>query len=247
VAAADELYRNLPQGAARDIAIRHRRPVRTGWLARIAALRTLPFNQRLAVLMGSQAALLAALALAVDGAAWRVLAAAGSLAILAAWAELYRSIVTPLSQATEAVNALAGVSMRDVVAAVQGATAIMHDITLASRDQAQGIAQVNQAMAELDAISWSRNRPQPRPAWPGKPPACRRRCRYSRSGACMARRRPCRPLPALAQPARFHIVGPRPLRCSFSRVFWQSMQVSTVGVASSRSSGISLPHSTQIP
>jgi hypothetical protein len=226
--------------------------VRTGWLARIAALRTLPFNQRLAVLMGSQAALLAALALAVDGAAWRVLAAAGSLAILAAWAELYRSIVTPLSQATEAVNALAGVTMRGMVAAVQGATAIMHDITLAGRDQPQGIAQVNQAMAELDAIT-RRNAAlveesaAASASVAGEAASLSQALSVSRPGACTARRRPCRPLPALAQPARFHIVGPRPLRCSFSRVFWQSMQVSTVGVASSRSSGISLPHSTQIP
>jgi aerotaxis receptor len=108
VAAADALYRKIGAGTARGIAIRHGKPARTGWLGRIAALRALPFSQRLGLLMGSQAALLAALALAVDGGAWRALAAAGSLATVAAWIELYRGIVTPLAQATEAVNALAG-------------------------------------------------------------------------------------------------------------------------------------------
>jgi aerotaxis receptor len=47
----------------------------------------------------------------------------------------------------------AGQTMRQVVASVQDAALIMHDITLASREQGQGIAQVNAAMAELDAIT----------------------------------------------------------------------------------------------
>ena len=47
----------------------------------------------------------------------------------------------------------AGQTMRQVVGSVQGAAAIMHDITLASREQGSGIAEVNAAMAELDAIT----------------------------------------------------------------------------------------------
>jgi aerotaxis receptor len=47
----------------------------------------------------------------------------------------------------------AGATMQEVVAAVRGAAAIMQDITLASREQGQGIAEVNAAMAELDAIT----------------------------------------------------------------------------------------------
>ena len=44
-------------------------------------------------------------------------------------------------------------TMRDVVASVQQAAAIMHDITLASRAQGGGIAEVSAAMAALDAIT----------------------------------------------------------------------------------------------
>jgi aerotaxis receptor len=107
VVAADALYRRLREGAARGIALRHGKAVRTGWRARLAALRAMPFSQRLGFTMGSQAALLAALAFAVDG-PWRMLAAAGALATVAAWVELYRSVVAPLRHATDAVNALAG-------------------------------------------------------------------------------------------------------------------------------------------
>ncbi|MFC4933377.1 methyl-accepting chemotaxis protein [Massilia sp. GCM10023247] len=47
----------------------------------------------------------------------------------------------------------AGQTMQQVVGSVQGAAAIMHDITLASREQGSGIAQLNAAMSELDAIT----------------------------------------------------------------------------------------------
>jgi aerotaxis receptor len=108
VAAADALYGKIRAGQARGIALRGGQAVRTTWLASIAALRTLPFSQRLGILMGSQAALLAALAFVAQGVAWRVLAAVGAAATLVAWAELVRSIVKPLDQATDAVYALAG-------------------------------------------------------------------------------------------------------------------------------------------
>ena len=47
----------------------------------------------------------------------------------------------------------AGQTMCEVVSSVQQAATIMHDITLASRAQGGDIAQVNAAMAELDAIT----------------------------------------------------------------------------------------------
>jgi aerotaxis receptor len=108
VAHAAELYATIRAGTARGIAIRHGHAVRTGWRAGLAALRALPLSQRLGLIMGSQAALLGALAFAVDGALWRLLAGAGALATVLAWIELQRGIVTPLGHATEAVNALAG-------------------------------------------------------------------------------------------------------------------------------------------
>jgi aerotaxis receptor len=108
VAHAAELYATIRAGTARGIAIRHGHAVRTGWRAGLAALRALPLSYRLGLIMGSQAALLGALAFAVDGAAWRLLAGGGALATVLAWIELHRGIVTPLAQATEAVNALAG-------------------------------------------------------------------------------------------------------------------------------------------
>jgi len=47
----------------------------------------------------------------------------------------------------------AGQTMREVVSSVQAAAAIMHDITVASREQNHGIAQVNAAMSELDSLT----------------------------------------------------------------------------------------------
>jgi aerotaxis receptor len=70
-----------------------------------------------------------------------------------------REIKTLIEDSVEKVgqgNALvgtAGRTMREVVASVQDAAAIMHGITLASREQNQGIAQVNAAMTELDGIT----------------------------------------------------------------------------------------------
>jgi aerotaxis receptor len=60
--------------------------------------------------------------------------------------------VNKVGEGSQLVDA-AGATMLEVVGAVQGAAAIMHDITVASRDQGQGIDQLNEAMAGLDAIT----------------------------------------------------------------------------------------------
>jgi aerotaxis receptor len=114
VAAAEALYRSFrehdaagrPQAAG--LAIRRGAVVKTGWWPRLLALRNLPLAWRLNLMMGAQAALLAALACAVDGNAWRALAAGGALLTLLARAELQRAIVHPLQHALDAVHALAG-------------------------------------------------------------------------------------------------------------------------------------------
>jgi aerotaxis receptor len=108
VEASAELYRRIVAGEAAGIAIRHGAAVRTGVAARFKALRNLPFGTRLGLMMGAQATLLGALAMQVDGAGWRLLAAAGATLTLAAWFELHRAIVKPLRCATEAVYSLAG-------------------------------------------------------------------------------------------------------------------------------------------
>ncbi|MFC0250423.1 methyl-accepting chemotaxis protein [Massilia consociata] len=108
VAAASALYHQFRTGKAKGLAIRRGAAVRRGWRARLAALRTLPLSRRLGIVMASQAALLGALGVVADGAMWKVLAGAGVVATIAAWAELQRSIVRPLRDATESVYALAG-------------------------------------------------------------------------------------------------------------------------------------------
>jgi aerotaxis receptor len=65
---------------------------------------------------------------------------------------LIEDSVQKVGQGNALVGA-AGQTMREVVASVQDAAAIMHGITLASREQNQGIAQVNAAMTELDGIT----------------------------------------------------------------------------------------------
>jgi aerotaxis receptor len=108
VKAAEAVYRQFRENKADGLAIRHGEAVRTGAWARLQALRNLPLGRRLGLMMGTQSALLLALAASVDGMAWRALAAAGAGLTLLAWAELQRAIVAPLGQARDAVYALAG-------------------------------------------------------------------------------------------------------------------------------------------
>jgi aerotaxis receptor len=108
VKAAEDLYRRLRQGEAKGLAIRRGSVVNSGLWARVARLRNLPLSRRLGAMLGAQSALLVALAVAADGAVWRVLAGAGAALTLLAWAELQRAIVSPMRQALDAVYALAG-------------------------------------------------------------------------------------------------------------------------------------------
>ena len=108
VKAAEALYRQFRDNKADGLAIRRGAVVKSGWLARLWALRSMPLGRRLGLMLGSQSVLLLALAAATDGIVWRVLAALGAGLTLLAWAELQRAIVAPLGQARDAVNALAG-------------------------------------------------------------------------------------------------------------------------------------------
>ena len=65
---------------------------------------------------------------------------------------LIEDSVEQIGQGDELVGA-AGQTMREVVASVQEAAKIMHGITVASREQHGGIAQVNAAMRDLDGIT----------------------------------------------------------------------------------------------
>ena len=108
VKAAEALYRRFRSGDAQGLAIRRGAAVRAGLPGLLRALRNQPLGRRLGLMLGTQSALLVALAAAADGTVWRVLAGAGALLALLAWAELQRSIVGPLQQAQDAVYALAG-------------------------------------------------------------------------------------------------------------------------------------------
>ncbi|WP_460825277.1 PAS domain-containing protein, partial [Massilia solisilvae] len=73
VEAADALYRRMRATPNHGIVLRNGKVAPTGLRARIAALRGLPFSDRLALLMGGQTALMAALAVAAGDTLWRVL------------------------------------------------------------------------------------------------------------------------------------------------------------------------------
>lgn len=108
VAEADELYGKIARGGSRAPRIRHGRVVPTGWRALPLALASVPLRHRLGLALGGQSALMLLLAWQLRGTAWCALALAGALAALAVLAELLRSVVRPLAQATAAVHALAG-------------------------------------------------------------------------------------------------------------------------------------------
>jgi aerotaxis receptor len=65
---------------------------------------------------------------------------------------LIEDSVAKVGQGNELVGT-AGATMRDVVSSVQDAAVIMHGITVSSREQNHGIAQVNAAVTELDGIT----------------------------------------------------------------------------------------------
>jgi aerotaxis receptor len=65
---------------------------------------------------------------------------------------LIEDSVEKIGQGDQLVGA-AGQTMREVVASVQDAAKIMHGITVASREQHEGIAQADAAMRDLDGIT----------------------------------------------------------------------------------------------
>jgi aerotaxis receptor len=105
---AEAIYKRLRDGRADGIAIRRGAVVRTAWWARLLDLRTLPLGRRLGVMMSAQALLMLVLACVTQVWGWRLLALAGAVLTLLAWAELHRSIVAPMRRALDAVHALAG-------------------------------------------------------------------------------------------------------------------------------------------
>nr|WP_229428914.1 PAS domain-containing methyl-accepting chemotaxis protein [Massilia sp. ST3] len=117
VRAAEELYRKIRSGEAPELVILRGRAVRGGWRLRLAGLRELPLTRRLGLMMSAQAALMAGLGATSASTPWQVLAALGTVATLAAWADLHRSIARPLGEATGAVYALAGGDLATVVEA----------------------------------------------------------------------------------------------------------------------------------
>ncbi|WP_306397912.1 methyl-accepting chemotaxis protein [Telluria beijingensis] len=172
---ATRLYGVIRAGEGHGLAIVRGQVVRTGWRRRLdilGRLRELPLHQRLGWMMGGQALLLAVLGVAVDGTAWRVLAGAGVLAVLAVWYELNRSIARPLRDATATVYALAGGDLARPVPAPGGGeigrlqlalrqlninlTAIMGDV----RDNVSSIELATRAIAAGNADLASRTEAQ---------------------------------------------------------------------------------------
>ncbi|MDL2354819.1 MAG: methyl-accepting chemotaxis protein [Pseudomonadota bacterium] len=121
VEAAADVYRQVREGA-RGLAIRHGAAERRGLRARLARLREVSLDARLALLMAPLALLLATFAACAAQMALQLAAAAGLALLLAGWFGLRRAVVAPLRLATEAVRALAGgdLSTQIAVAGVGG-------------------------------------------------------------------------------------------------------------------------------
>jgi aerotaxis receptor len=118
VRAAEEIYRGIRNGTAKDVSIRHGIVVRQGWSGTLASLGNMPLGRRLGWSMSAIVALLLAFGGitfqhwpgSASGAGWwlasvNVLALAG---VLYLWYSLHASIVRPLSEAMSAARAIAG-------------------------------------------------------------------------------------------------------------------------------------------
>jgi aerotaxis receptor len=114
--AATLAYRQFKEGRAQGLAIKHGSVASTGLAARVAALRHVSIGQRLGLIMGSVALLLAfniAMLVLGNGAGGQVGWAAGMLVVglalsLLGWHSLHGAMVQPLKQANDMVCALAG-------------------------------------------------------------------------------------------------------------------------------------------
>ncbi|MCE3604149.1 methyl-accepting chemotaxis protein [Massilia sp. P8910] len=105
---AGALYKRFKEGRADGLAIVDGAGVRSGVAARLRAAFHLPIGVRIGILMASLAALLAGLGAASGSAVLAALGVLGALLALGGWVALVRAIVTPMRQAAEAVQALAG-------------------------------------------------------------------------------------------------------------------------------------------
>ena len=122
VNAATRIYRQFNDGQAQGLAIRRGSVVRTGWLAKVAALRNMTIGRRLGLTMGFIAFLFVlsgVLPFLADGATgartpsvhdyWvGGMLTVGLLLTLMGWYTLHSAIVQPLRQANDVVCALAG-------------------------------------------------------------------------------------------------------------------------------------------
>nr|WP_188130059.1 PAS domain-containing methyl-accepting chemotaxis protein [Massilia mucilaginosa] len=108
VKAAGDLYQRFKQGKADGLVIVDGGAVRTGLATRLRAALHLPIGVRIGILMASLAALLAVLGAASGSAMLGGLGGFGALLALGGWVALQRAIVTPMRQALEAAQALAG-------------------------------------------------------------------------------------------------------------------------------------------
>ena len=118
VAAAEEIYRRFREKKARGLAIKQGQVVSTGVLGKLAALRDIPLQMRIALMMGAVIVMMLAIgALAIVEQAAAIpgqrhwIAGLTGLAIMVVlyfWYALRASIVQPLKLATEVSRAIAG-------------------------------------------------------------------------------------------------------------------------------------------
>lgn len=112
VATAEAIYRRFRQGTARGLAIVDGAVVTTGLAAWSRAIANLSLSYRLIIGLGVPSLILAAMSVAsilAGKEGWLVAGELLSLGlVLAAWAGLYRAIVSPLQLATRVARSIAG-------------------------------------------------------------------------------------------------------------------------------------------
>jgi aerotaxis receptor len=118
VAAAEEIYRRFREKKASGLAIKQGQVVSTGLLGKLAALRDMPLQMRIALMMGAVILMMLAIgvlaiveqATVIPGQRYWIAGLTGLaiLVVLYFWYSLRVSIVQPLKLATEVSRAIAG-------------------------------------------------------------------------------------------------------------------------------------------
>ena len=155
VAGAETIYRRFREGRAQGLAIRDGAIVRTGWMARLSALRDVSLRSRLMLGLGLPTLMLVAATgalISMSQPGWMIaLNVAAILVLLFTWLGLHQSLLERLKLATSVARAIAGGDLSIRFSAVRNDD-MGHLLKALQQMNANLVAVVGDVRANVEAI-----------------------------------------------------------------------------------------------